>query len=253
MTSKILTKKIDTYLTDMKELPPEAVSEVTSVKKEKPMSNSQLFSKQREEEIKKPATEAVSNQKGIFEDEFAESEEENEKPPFCSKDVILGIANLISIALLLIILARLPSKADELKSLRKEEFQSNDVTLESPGFIDAKKKADDLGKLFLDDSGIIDFVSDLEKIKNEAGIVTKLSFVSPKAVKDKSGNYGLAVLIEMSGSWEDIATNLQKIDSLPYIIRPITVDIQKSKDDPRMISYRYGLFLYTSPDLSGNK
>jgi hypothetical protein len=198
MAVKTVNKKFDTYLTDMKELPPESIPESKVMPTQKPPK----------ENVKNLETK-VASQTDEYEDEFMETEETN-KPPFSSKDVILGIVNLISVILLIVILVRLPSKADELSSLREEVFRSEDVTLDSPGYNEAKKKADDLSKLFLTDSGIVDFVSDLEKIRSDGGVITKISFVSPKAVKDKSGNFGLAVLIELTGSWENIAATFRK-------------------------------------------
>lgn len=247
-TSKELNKKYDTYLTDMKELPPEpdtVENAELEVKKEKPNSLPKNPVVSKIKNTQNPIIKESQLQKQAADDELI-VDEEKEALPFSSKDIILAVVNLISVVLLIVLLVRLPSKANELNSLRKEDVQSRDIAYDSLGFTESKKKADGISKLFLTDNGVVDFVSDVEKIKNADGIITKVSFVSPQRIKDKTGNSGLAVSIELSGSWEGINQSLMKIDSLPYLIRPVSIDISRSKDDSQVIIYKYGLFLYTS-------
>ena len=61
--------------------------------------------------------------------------------------------------------------------------------------------------------------------KSDAGAISKVSFASQKAVTDKTGNYGVPIVIELMGSWDAIDSDLQKIDKLPYLFRPVKVEI----------------------------
>src|SRR3989344_3918230 len=233
------------YLTDIKELPPENKEE-----KKNPQVQPQKETKKIAPEVK-----AALVPKEPVENESISEEEEvggTKNFPLSAKDVILGIINLVSIILLIIILVRLPEKAKELKDLKSEKILSEaNISYEFLEIEEAKERIVTLEALFLDEPGVVNFVSEVEKLKTEGSVIQKVTFVSQKIVKDKTGNYGIPIVIELVGNWEAIAADLEKIDGLPFLFRPIRVEAEKSlkEDEAGGIVYKNGGFLYVKDEL----
>jgi hypothetical protein len=102
---------------------------------------------------------------------------------------------------------------------------------------------------------VVDFVNELEKIKNDGGTIKAITFANQGPVKDRSGNVGVPVVIEFQGRWEQIDSDLQKLDLLPFLFRAAKIDIGKPKlkpgQDPEevvldenAVVFKYGLVLY---------
>lgn len=235
---------VDTYLTHLKELPP--VGEEDSLKKSK-VEEKRPFAEGGEELSSTKEDHPLGGKETVPREEdkdfgIMEEVEEKRKLPITVKDVILGIVNLISVVLLLIILARFPSKANELKNLRIENFKSKtDLSFEAVEIDTYKAKKAELQKFFLDDERIVEFVS-------QAGKFAKVSFANQEPVKDRTGNLGIPVVLEFSGSWEDIDKTLQAIDTLPFLFRAARIEIERSKEDPDVIKFKYGIFLYVDDE-----
>lgn len=183
----------------------------------------------------------------------SEMKDDKKDKIFTSKDVILGLINLVTIILLVIFIVKLPEKATELKNLKINQLKNESASLLPPSEIeDAVSKADKLEELFLDQSGIVDFVNEVEKLKVEGGAIQKVSFASQKPVKDKTGYLGVPVVIELRGSWESIGIDIQKIESLPYLFRAASIDAETIPDNPGVIDFKYGGFLYVNDELGEN-
>ena len=103
----------------------------------------------------------------------------------------------------------------------------------------------------MDEAGVVNFVNEVEKLKSESSAIQKVTFVSQKVVKDKTGNYGIPVVIELAGSWEVIAEDLEKIDTLAFLFRTVRVEAEKSpkEEEAGVIIYKYGVFLYVKDEL----
>ncbi|OGM60127.1 hypothetical protein A2955_04260 [Candidatus Woesebacteria bacterium RIFCSPLOWO2_01_FULL_37_19] len=235
--------QIGKYITEMKELPPEEEETVkTKPSSENKIQNTVVETKKTEDKPKEtiPANQ-VSDKNSI--DDIGE--QEKTKSPFSFKDIILGIINLVTIIFLIIILVRFPDKANELKKLRNENFQNtSNVSFEYTEIAEYKKKAEDMDKLFLDESGIVNFVNSVEVIKAKARSISKLSFTSQKAVNDKTGNFGIPAIIELAGNWDLISADLAEIERLPYLFRPVVIEIFPDKEDVNIVHFNYGGLLY---------
>lgn len=234
---KINEVAVEKHLVEIKELPPEE-ERVEQVQKREPKAAEKM-------ETEAPMVLDDKEEMVINKREFI----------FSAKDVILNIVNLISIILLITILIRFPEKSKELKALRIEDLKNESNAVFEFGEIDAsREKSKDLQKLFIDDSGIVDFVNEVEKLKTEGSAISKVSFATPKALKDKTGNLGLPVVIEFRGSWEAIDRDLQKIDKLSFLTRPVKIEILKPKLDSaatestnsNVVEFKYGLILYVN-------
>ncbi|MBU0570007.1 hypothetical protein KKB40_04470 [Patescibacteria group bacterium] len=259
-------KKIDRYLVDIKELPPisyeneggdeeeKEVKRKTSHQTYKPVSEAKVDSPPAKKESpdnsdEKPATRESVTQMPSENEEVVEKR----KLPFSPRDIILGIINLISLALLIIILTKFPDKAQELKELRIQNVKNeSSVSFEFVEIEASKEKTHQLEDLFLDEAGIVNFVGRVEELKTEGGAIDKITFASQEVTKDKTGNYGIPVIIELNGTWESIGQDLQEIQKLPFLLRAISINAEPDKDRDGMIKFGYGGFLYVDTRLGEN-
>jgi hypothetical protein len=242
-------KKDEKYIRQLKELPP-IPEEVPEAPKKEVVKEKMTKTSQKDLNISAVKKIAVDK-----ETELDNIDDVNKKPklPFTFKDIMLGIINLVSVILLVIILFKLPAKAKEYKAIRLENLGSDAaVNIEQNSIDEAKEKVEVLQSLYLDESGVVDFVNDVESLKSEGGSILGVSFASQRAVKDKTGNYGVPVVIELSGSWSAIASDLQRIEKLSYLFRPVNLDIKRDVDDPNVIIFDYGIILYVNEELGEN-
>ena len=146
---------------------------------------------------------------------------------------------------MIVILVKFPLKAKELKESRDEDLRNqSNVSYEFTEIDASKEKADELTKLFLDESGVVDFVNDVEKIKIKNRALSKVSFTRQKGVKDRTGNFGIPVVIDFRGSWESILLDLTDLEALPFLLRPVSIDLGQDDSDPTVINLKYGGLLY---------
>lgn len=176
---------------------------------------------------------------------------------FAPKDIILAVINIISVILIIILLVKLPQKAKEVKALRTENIKNeSSVSFEFSDIEEAKKRSQELERLFLDESGLVEFVKEIEKIKAGGGTVVQLNFGSQQPIRDKTGYAGIPVIIEMEGSWQAIGQDLQKIQSLPYLFRAVKIEagsksaIGEEVQATDIIEFKYGGFLYVDDKLA---
>ena len=176
-----------------------------------------------------------------------------EKTSLWWKDLILAVFNLVLIVGAVVILGKLPSRALEFKALRNAELQlttKSSFDIAELEIESSSQKADRLLVLFPDEPGLVEFVKEIDTLKEE-GIVTRFFFASEKAVRDKTGYYGIPLVIEFSGTWDQIGLAIQIIDDLPYLLRAVTVDAEP-EPDTGLIIFKYGGFLYVDESLAKN-
>ena len=257
-------ESVSNYLTEMKELPPsfseagqlEKEKKVTKVRESQTSKSQETTEKTFQKAVQVPTArkkEEVETKEEIIQ-ESSEEEVRKSRLPISGKDIILGMVNLISLILLVIILFKLPLLADELKKLRVEFYlnQSN-VTYEFADVEESKAKKEELESLFVDESGVIAFVNDIEKLKGENLPIQKVEFANQKVIKDRTGNFGVPIVIELVGNWDAISQTLQRIDKLPYLTRAANVDIVRSEEEEGVIVFKYGVFLYVNPSLGESR
>jgi hypothetical protein len=170
------------------------------------------------------------------------------------KEGILIAINILSVICLLFLIVELPKHALAAKDLRVQHIKNqSSQSVEYAEIASAKAKTDQLKKLFLDDSGIVDFVSSVETLKVKYPAIQRINFPSQENVKDRTGSIGIPVIIEMSGGQKDILDAMYAIESLPYLFRTMSVDVRPSKDDPLISTVKYGGMLYVSDQLANQK
>ena len=248
-----LNNTVDTYITEMKELPPVKEKDNPNLGKTPLFPEKNLLPEIPKEKAK-PALVTSKSSNTLQEDASFEKENESKKKfPLSSKDLILGIINLVSIILLIIVISRFPDQAARLKKLNNDFIlNESGVSFEFSEIETSKKKADEINNLYLDESGVVNFVNELEKMKGETSTFNKVILPNQKAVKDRTGSFGIPVIIELKGSWDFIASDLLTIQKLTYLFRPAVTEIYLDKEDPSVINFKYGGMLYVTDRLGQN-
>ncbi len=243
-----MNTKSKPYLTQIKELPPMEEGNKKKPSESDLRKNSfDLKSKDIDKTSEDLQNTTLEESKESFEEDFFDfKEEEVRKLPISAKEIILAVMNIFLIIFLIFIITKFPSKANELKKLRSESLiNQRDFSPELQKIESYREKYDQIKKFFLDEQGVIDFINQTEK-------VAKVSFVSQKPVKDISGNFGIPVVLEFSGSWEDVGKILKDIDTLPFLFRVVKVEA-KRKEETNMIVFKYGIVLYVNENLGKNR
>lgn len=252
-----MNRKPEKYLTDMKTLPDDTREEERTMVVVKPQSLPALPKAALSPVIKKEPPKAVSNKPEVTAKpaEIPEDHENDTKKfPLSTKEIILVVINLFSVVFLGILLTKLPAKANQLKALRINEVKDQAALSFEFNDINAKKSdADNLKSLFLDDSGIVRFVNTVEQLKSADGSIKRIVFTSQRTVKDKTGNIGIPVVIEMSGTWEAIGRDMEKIQGLTFLYRPVTFESRQNFENPVLTDVKYGVLLYVKDELGSKE
>jgi hypothetical protein len=171
--------------------------------------------------------------------------------PISKKEAILIVINLISLIFLFVILSKLPKVANDLRQARIINAKDDaSISFEYNKTVSFKPDLDKLSALFLDDAGVVSFVNAIEKLKSSNSAIQKVSFTAQKAVKDRTGNYGIPVVIELSGTWDQIGSDLEHIQTLPYLYRAVTFESHPTVGDRDIVDVKYGILLYVAYDAS---
>lgn len=247
------------YLTEIKELPQEEKKEDLAIPKPEPIIPAS--EKKPETKEAKPAPEPVETQpvqeKTSQVSEPTQEKTSNEAPmampepiiqkkklPISTKDIVLGIVNLIALGGLIFLLTKLPARAQEVSTARNKELKaSQKVSVKLAEIEDSKKLAEEIKAIFPDESGLVDFVKGIEDIRAD-GTVENITFKNQKTIRDKTGNFGLPVLIIMRGSWQDIKRDMVRVQELPFIFRAVSIETRI--DEEGLVVVEYGGILYTN-------
>jgi len=168
------------------------------------------------------------------------------------KVTILSIANLFCLGGLLFLLLNLSEKAQEVKILRNTSLASLQLDTDALRIelSNNKPKLDKLFALFpATESDLLEFINEIDKLKSE-GLVTSFSFASNRPVKDRTGFGGLPIIIEFRGSWNQIDWGLKRLESLPFMIRAINLEIRQLSEGE--VSLKYGGILYVDEKFASN-
>ena len=273
------------YITDIKELPDNEEVEDVKTEMKSPVKTMQKMEAPEEntEKLKagvfKPQEEIKDYSKSTLEEKESEdvqkTEEKMEETPaekmeksdvkvdktdlriFSTKDVILGAINILSIVFLIFLLTQISAKSKSINSLKSEErLTMIGGPIDNTEIEEYMKKSDQLEGLFVDESGVVEFVGEVDKLKS-TGHVVNLSFTSQKPVKDLTGNVGLPIIIELRGdSLDELLPALGKIKDLPYLIRPISIKVRPLDEEIRegknITVVEYGVLLYVNEKLYKN-
>lgn len=235
--------QVEKYLTEMKELPNynEGKKEIPKTSKIQPKGK-----------MKDGGQPKVVKEESLQMEKSPKLEDDKSEKLITTKDILLSVINIASLALMVILLIKLPQKAQELNKLRNQVLLSeSEVALEISEVEGSKDKAAQLTSLFIDEVGLVNFVSDVEGLKGEDSSIRKINITSQKVLKDKTGSFGIPVVIEMRGNWIQFGQDMENIQALPYLFRAIRIETEEFEEEG-VIGLRYGGFLYVDDKLGEN-
>jgi len=160
------------------------------------------------------------------------------------KTIILGIVDLLALTAWVFLLSQLPKKAEEISKIKTQAFlqtESIDAKLIQTQLTENKEKINKLLNLLPQEDSLVNFIKEEENLKGQ-GLITNFSFASDKTIKDDNNYPVLPFIIESDGDSSLINSALQKIDQLPFLIKPTAVEITKQLDGS--IHLKYAGFLY---------
>lgn len=232
---------IEKYLTEMKELPEvsneELVPALLATKPPKKIVEAKV------ETVEKSSPEVVDAEVKKI-PELEEVEQSINKKYYSVADIVLGIINTIAVIVLFIVIIRFPALVEVYKKLQVDLRQLTESAAIGESQIDQnKEKFEKIESSFLPLTEIVNFVNDIESIKTTGSTITNVNFTKEVPVKDKTGNSGYPLIIEMAGTWEAISLDIEKIDKLPYLFRVVSFDSEKDLEEG-MIILKYGGILY---------
>lgn len=233
------TQTGERYIHDIKELP-EDIEETVPVEQKVSVNEKNTTEVIPEETDNDIVTDAES-------EEYYE--ETNEKVVSAKEGILIGI-NIVSVILLAFLLFKLPQEAKKIHDLRVSLQKSdNSQSFEFTEIAAAKEKTDKLKSLFLNDEGIVQFVSSVESLKEKTPSVTRIEFPAQEASKDKTGNMVIPVIIELSGTWQEVGDGFSEIEALPYLFRAASIDVKQNKEDQGKVDVKYGGVLYVNEQI----
>lgn len=170
-----------------------------------------------------------------------------------SNIIFIVTVNLLLVGLTIFFVYSLNAKAVELKQIRNEIINADKISsaqIVSSELQSNQKFSDALLALFPDESGLVSFISQIEK-EREKGIITDFYFANPDAVKDRTGSFSVPFVLTMTGTWEQIDVELQFLQKLPFIIRTITFKSVTLPDNT--VEVDYGGLIYVDDKLGKTK
>ncbi len=154
------------------------------------------------------------------------------------KVLIFSVIDFIFLILLAWFLTKLGPKTTELKKMKNLLVQAKQIDLDAiqKTLLENKEKSEKLATVLPNEDELIEFINQIDLLKKEKKI-NSFSFVADKPMKDKTGFFGLPLIIESKGSWQEINETLKSIDQLPYLIRGLNLEIKLLSDKEIMLKF----------------
>lgn len=175
------------------------------------------------------------------------------KRPWFISVIVVGVIDILCILGILILSNKVAQEAEQIHELKVEKLKAEQKSLSSITTEELEKYKPDVEKLakyYPDDETFLELVGKLDELKRQ-GLFTNYSFAADEAIKDKTGNLGLPVLFDIKGDRVLIENSLKSIYELPFLIKPIRLEITRSEVDGSF-SVRYGSFLYVENEFGKN-
>lgn len=190
----------------------------------------------------KPTTPAVAAQVSLIK----EISTPRLKSRLLLKTIGLTVVNVVTIIFAIIILFQMPNKSSEIRELRKDQVLAS---LSADGEVltqDIKRSQPQIDKLeeaISDEDGVLSFINVMDRLRVE-GIITEFSFLRSEPVVDSTKQKGLPIQIIVEGNSEVIERAMGRINGLPKLVRPITVNMEYQNNEDGTIKLTYGGLLY---------
>lgn len=168
------------------------------------------------------------------------------------KIIIFNIINLVLLVSLGFLLQKLPRDAEKVKELRSAQVVShseNDIGVLQAELDKNKENIESISEVFVDDEKFLGFITSIDQLE-ASGVISNFSLPVTKPVLDSNKNLGLPVSMTFSGSLDQVNQAFAEVDKLPYILKPVNIDIDVLPDGRRTV--RFGGFLYTNENFNKN-
>jgi len=106
-----------------------------------------------------------------------------------------------------------------------------------------KESSEKLLAYFPNDDQILEFVLKVDELK-KLELITNFDFVTNEPIKDKLGLLSIPVLFTIKGEDTKISEALGKLIDLPYVMRPVAINIAKESSQSAAWSMQWGGVLY---------
>jgi len=166
---------------------------------------------------------------------------------------VLSLVNIAIIIITFVLLSRLTLKAEEVKTARNTQIQissGQNINTINTELNRNASKIELLDSHYPDESSIIDFVSQVDALKDQ-DIVSRFTFVSDIPVKDRLGYLALPIAFQIKGETEVIQNKLNTVHSMPYLLRTVTVRGTKAQES-EVFTIEYGGVLYVKEPFENN-
>lgn len=171
-----------------------------------------------------------------------------------TKIVVFNVVNVILVVIILFLVGRLPGEAEKVKNLRSEEIaaqESSSIGVLTSELEKNSSKIQELKDVFVDENQFISFVTSIESIRSQ-GILSDVTFPVVNPVKDGSGHLGLPVSIVARGNQDQLNLAIEEVLNLPFLLRPVNVNLEVVNQTEQTYILRLGLFLYVDEEFSEN-
>lgn len=156
------------------------------------------------------------------------------------KSTIANIMNVILIIVIMVLIRKIPSKAQSIKELTNQKVAAQekiDLEVLDAGLQNNQDKIQKLDSLYANEKEILPVIEALSRLKNE-GYIEEFN-IADNPIKDKSGQIGLPLLIKGVGSRESVDATLKQFHSMGKIIKPEKINLKIEEN----ISFEYTGFL----------
>lgn len=162
---------------------------------------------------------------------------------------VAGVLGLVLVGGIFFSSAKLKTSVSEIEKKRGQmvALQEREESLRLLAFeLDTVKGEMSLVENVLpNEEGIVDFIKDIESLGEKVEI-GKLSFESDQPQSDRLGRSYIEWTIEARGSLDNLEDFLEKLLSLPILIRSKVIDIDKMDEETSKLVFR--AWLYVDPN-----
>lgn len=143
------------------------------------------------------------------------------------KIIVVNGLNALIVLSLIYLAPQVERVASEVKTKSSESLARQQVSSSAVLQSEIDRNKDNIEKIRSKLSGektVIAFLADLDKLRSE-GVVSASDFPTTQEIIDKQKLTGFPVSLSFKGDLNTINNNWQKVNSLPYLLRPVTIDL----------------------------
>jgi len=167
------------------------------------------------------------------------------------KASVLGVIDLLAFFLLIYYIGQTSFVVSDIKDAMKDNVAVNEnavVGLKSQ-IAQNQTQLKMVDSFFHDEIGYVHFVKEIDGLRS-AGLVSNFELRSKDYIRDKTKSLGLPFVAEFTGSSDILSEGVNRLQNLPFIVRPINVTIDRVDDTTFILTY--GGFLYVDEILGQN-